>query len=115
MKLIEIAFFTDNVNQMIDFYKTVLSMKPVAQSDEMAVFVTSDVKIFIHHRYIPRKDDLPPENHFAFLFDDVDDACKYLSAHGLFVEIPPIDFYWGRSAYLRDPDGHQIEILQSKD
>ena len=22
------------------------------------------------------------------------------------------DFYWGRSADLRDPDGHQIEIMR---
>jgi hypothetical protein len=28
------------------------------------------------------------------------------------LEIHPKDFYWGRSAYLRDPDGRRIEITQ---
>jgi len=31
---------------------------------------------------------------------------------GLKVDIPPHDYYWGRSAYLRDPDGSLIEVTK---
>ena len=34
---------------------------------------------------------------------------------GLAIEIPPKDDYWGRSAYLRDADGHQAEITKQSD
>jgi hypothetical protein len=29
---------------------------------------------------------------------------------GLTLEVAPKDYYWGRSAYLRDPDRHLVEI-----
>jgi hypothetical protein len=29
------------------------------------------------------------------------------------MEVSPKDYYWGRSAYLRDPDGQLIEITHS--
>jgi predicted enzyme related to lactoylglutathione lyase len=48
----------------------------------------------------------------AFTVQDVDQACAQLVEQGLMLEIAPQDFYCGRSAYLRDPDGHQIEIIQ---
>ena len=67
MQLNELAFFTDNVKQMSDFYRRLLGTEPVAHSDKMAIFFTNETKIFIH------------------------------------------------SAYLRDPDGHQIEITQKED
>lgn len=112
MKLAEIAFFTDNVSRMTDFYRRLLSVEPVASSETMAIFFTDETKIFIHYKYSPRNGELPPENHHAFKVEDIDMLCKELIEQGLMLEIPPQDFYWGRSAYLRDPDGHQIELIQ---
>jgi catechol 2,3-dioxygenase-like lactoylglutathione lyase family enzyme len=112
MKLAEIAFFTDNVPQMTDFYRRLLGVEPVAHSEMMAVFFTNETKLFIHFKYAPKNGELPPENHHAFTVENVDMTCRELVEQGLRLEIPPQDFYWGRSAYLRDPDGHQIEITQ---
>jgi len=74
----ELAYFTDNVQQIIDFYRTLLGKEPVAQSEDM------------------------------------DGVCQTLVKQGLVMEIPPKDYYWGRSAYLRDPDGHQVEITREE-
>lgn len=112
MKLIEVAFFTRDVIAMTDFYHHLLDIKPIAQSDNMAIFAIGETKIFIHSEYTPKDGELSPENHYAFLVDDIDDACNKLIQQGLLIETPPQEFYWGRSAYLRDPDGHQIEITQ---
>jgi len=112
MKLIELAYFTENVQQMTDFYQTLLGVAPVANSDDMAIFMNGDVKIFIHRRYQPGTDDLPPENHTAFSVEDVDTVCQELIQQGLTLEVAPRDYYWGRSAYLRDPDRQLVEITK---
>ncbi|MGW8250555.1 MAG: VOC family protein [Anaerolineales bacterium] len=114
MKLVELAFFTDNVQDMADFYRRLLNAEPVAQSESMAIFMVGSTKIFIHRSYTPKNGELPPEDHIALEVEDIDAACQSLVAQGLSLEIPPKDYYWGRSAYLRDTDGHQIEITQTK-
>lgn len=110
MILIELAYFTNDVTGMTDFYRTILGSEPLAKSDDMAIFMTSGTKIFIHHTYQAIEGELPPENHVAFQVEDVDEACKALTKQGLKLVFPPKDYYWGRSAYLRNPDGHLIEI-----
>lgn len=112
MKLVEVAYFTDNVEEMARFYRHLLDVEPVAQSDGMAIFLIGETKLFIHRAYTPEEGDLPPENHVAFSLPDVDTACARLVADGLALEVPPRDYYWGRSAYWRDPDGHLIELIQ---
>jgi catechol 2,3-dioxygenase-like lactoylglutathione lyase family enzyme len=106
----EIAYFTDNVSGMAAFYQHLLGEAPVARSDDMAIFMAGGTKVFIHKTYTPGPGDLPPENHVALAVPDVDAACQALAEAGLAVEVAPKDYYWGRSAYLRDPDGHLIEL-----
>lgn len=114
MKLIELAYFTENVQQMADFYRGLLSAEPVAQSDDMVIFMSGHTKIFIHRKYPASEGELPPDDHIAFAVDDVDATCETLLRQGLTLEVPPKDYYWGRSAYLRDPDGHMVEITKAE-
>ena len=114
MKLSELAYFTDNVKKMADFYHALLGVEPVAHSEDIAIFMSGETKIFIHRNYPPSEGDLPPNDHIAFAVEDVDDMCQALMKRGLVMEIPPKDYYWGRSAYLRDPDGHQVEITREE-
>lgn len=111
MNLVEMAYFTDRVGEMANFYQTLLNQPPVHQTDDMAIFMQNGVKIFIHKTYIAEEGDLPPENHTAFEVADVDTSVAQLSEHGLQIEREPADYYWGRSAYLRNPDGHLIELI----
>jgi catechol 2,3-dioxygenase-like lactoylglutathione lyase family enzyme len=114
MKLVDIAYFTDDVGSMADFYRRLLSAEPISRSADMAVFLVGETKVFIHKTYVAGGNDLPPENHAAYAVTDVDETCRDLLAAGLTVEDGPNDYYWGRSAYLRDPDGHLIEVTQGK-
>jgi catechol 2,3-dioxygenase-like lactoylglutathione lyase family enzyme len=112
MKLVELAYFTENVKAMENFYRALLGVEPVASSGDMAIFMSGETKIFIHKKYPASEGELPPENHTAFAVDDVDTTCASLTQGGLILETPPKDYYWGRSAYLRNPDGNLIEITR---
>lgn len=113
-KLTEIAFFVDDVAQMAAFYSQFLSTEPAARSEGMAIFMLDGVKLFIHRTYTPEEGELPPENHFAYTVPDVDAACQEMQAQGYQVEAAPKEYYWGYSAYLRDPAGHLLELIQEE-
>jgi catechol 2,3-dioxygenase-like lactoylglutathione lyase family enzyme len=112
MQLVELAYFTENVQQMTEFYRNLLGVEAIAVSEDMAIFMSGDTKIFIHRKYVPAEGDLPADNHTAFAVEDVDATCDKLAKQGLTLEVPPKDYYWGRSAYLRNPDGYLIEIIK---
>ena len=106
MKLVELAYFTEHVQQMTDFYQSLLGAEPVAKSNDMAIFMSGFTKIFIHRKYPASEGELPADNHIAFAVEDVHATCEALIQQGLTLEVSSKDYYWGRSAYLRDPDGH---------
>jgi catechol 2,3-dioxygenase-like lactoylglutathione lyase family enzyme len=110
MKLHELAIFTDEVDAVADFYERLLGVRPAQRGEGMAIFKVGDTHILIHARYDPAPGALPCENHTAFGVSDLDRAVEELEQRGLTVEIPPQDFAWGRSAYLRDPDGRLLEL-----
>jgi catechol 2,3-dioxygenase-like lactoylglutathione lyase family enzyme len=112
-KITEIAYFTDQLDEMIDFYQKLLGKEPEARSEGMAIFMLGETKFFLHRSYTPAEGELPPENHLAFSVPDVDAVCDQLAAAGLIIEIPGQEYYWGYSAYLRDPDGQMIELIQA--
>jgi len=93
LPLTEIAFFTDNVAALTAFYQNLFGVGPAVQSDGMAIFMSGQTKLFIHKTYEPDADEL--------------------SQKGLTIEVEPQTYYWGRSAYLRDPDGQLIELIQA--
>ena len=115
MKLVELAYFTENVEAMTNFYRSLFGTEPVARSEGMAIFMSGETKILIHYKSPASPisaGELPPENHVAFGVQDVDAVCEELVKQGLTLEVPPKDYYWGRSAYLRNPDGFLVEITR---
>lgn len=104
-RLEEIAYFVADLDGAVKFYERVLGLKPARWTPgKTAEFPLGDAKLFLHVRGTGNED------HIAFAVDDLDNACEELQAQGVRIETGPKDFYWGRSAYLRDPDGRLVEL-----
>lgn len=111
--LAEIALFTDDVEGVAAFYRELVGAPPVAEWPGGALFAVGDGKLLVHERAGAMADGPPNEDHFAIAVEDLDAACAALSEGGLKLLVEPRDYPWGRSAYLRDPDGRLVELGQS--
>ncbi len=108
-RIAEVALFTEDVSGLTAFYERLLGQPPDSRSDSHASFDLGGTTLFIHvagdggdHEGAPNRD------HVAFALDQ-DAAADRARAAGTDV-VGPKEFYWGRSAYLRDPDGRAVEI-----
>jgi len=111
--LSEVALFTDRVDEMAAFYETLLGAAPTYRGDGIAIFKVEGVTLLIHTKSASQPGGPPNQNHIALAVPDLDAACDSLAAQGMTIMLPPKTYDWGRSAYLRDPDGQMVE-LQAK-
>ena len=115
-QLVELALFTDDVPALTAFYRQLLGGEPAFSSEQMALFQLDGLHILIHHReppdpdYEAGKSDPPNEDHFAIGVNGLDDAWAESGLRESPGAIGPADYPWGRSAYLRDPDGRLVEM-----
>ena len=99
----EIALFTDHVDRLVGFYRSVLGREPTASWPGGATFDLDGITLLIHVRG-ERQEGMPPnEDHFALRVGDVDAEAARLGTEAT-------DYDWGRSAYLTDPDGRLVEL-----
>jgi len=109
----EIALFTDDVAAVAAFYRSLVGAGPVAEWPGGALFAAGDAKILVHERAAAMEGGPPNEDHFALIVDDLDTICDALRSEGSELLVEPRDYQWGRSAYLRDPDGRLVELAQA--
>jgi catechol 2,3-dioxygenase-like lactoylglutathione lyase family enzyme len=105
----EIALFTADVDRVTDFYERVLGVAPADRSEQHSVFALAEVVLRIHVAVAPAPGDPPADDHVAFGVEGLDARAADLEAGGLAVD-GPRDLPWGRSAYVRDPDGRLVEL-----
>jgi predicted enzyme related to lactoylglutathione lyase len=108
-RISEVALFTEDVARLADFYEQLLGRAADSRSDSHASFDLGGTTLFIHvagdgadHEGAPNRD------HVAFALDQ--DAAAERARSGGAEVVGPKDFYWGRSAYLSDPDGRAVEL-----
>jgi catechol-2,3-dioxygenase len=107
-RIAEVAFFTEDVPRLTEFYERLLDRPPESRSESHASFDLGGTTLFIHVAGGEAPDGAPNADHVAFALDQ-DEAAERMRAAGEDV-VGPRDFYWGRSAYLRDSDGRNVEL-----
>jgi catechol 2,3-dioxygenase-like lactoylglutathione lyase family enzyme len=111
--LSEIALFTDDVDGVAGFYHLLLGSEPGERWPGGALFTVGDATLLVHERAGEQAGGPPNEDHFAFRVEDLARACSEALAAGFTLLVEPRDYVWGRSAYLRDPDGRLVELAQA--
>jgi catechol 2,3-dioxygenase-like lactoylglutathione lyase family enzyme len=112
-RISEIALFTTDVPRLIDFYERILGAEPRSRSESHAYFDVGDTTIFIHLATDEAPSGAPNGDHVAFAVADQDELSADLRDRGHDVTGPQ-EFYWGRSAYVRDPDGRIVELIREE-
>jgi predicted enzyme related to lactoylglutathione lyase len=109
--LAEVALFTEQFTELAKFYETVLGGAPSYQAEDIAIFnLPSGITLLIHKKYPPVEGQPPNQDHIAFATEDVDATSVELQKQGIALLLEPKQYDWGKSAYLRDPDGRIVEI-----
>ena len=112
-RFVELAVFTDDVSAVSTFYARVGGVGPEAEWPGGAIFAIGDVKLLVHERGAGVAEEGPPnEDHVAIGVTDLVTACDLLRTAGVEILVEPRDYGWGRSAYLRDPDGRLLELTE---
>ena len=112
-RIAEIALFTADVPRLIEFYERILGVPPRSRSESHAFFDVGDTVLFIHHATDDSPHGAPGGDHMAFAVADQDGLSADMRGAGIDV-VGPKDFDWGRSAYVRDPDGRVVEIVRER-
>ena len=117
--LVELALFTEDVPALVAFYEALLGGRAAFQSEQMALFQLDGLHILIHQRepanpdYAAGTEGPPNEDHFAIGVKGLDSAWESSDLSSGLAAIPPAAYPWGRSAYVRDPDGRLVEMQES--
>ena len=101
--LAEIALFTPDVDATVEFYARVLGREPASSWPGGATFDLDGITLLIHVQG-EQVEGMPPSvDHIAFRVSNLESAAVRLGTEAA-------DYPWGRSAYLRDPDGRLVEL-----
>ena len=116
-----IILIVEDLERALQFYTGVLGLRLGHRSGDYAQLDTGATRLALYTRNAmartlsmslnaPAAD--APGFEIGFKVADVNAAFSELVAHGAAV-VPPTDRFWGqRTAYVRDPDGHLIELAQ---
>lgn len=117
-----LILIVEDLDRALRFYVDVLGLRLGHRSGEYAQLDTGTTRLALYTRSAMAKTlgmalNPPSSNapgfEVGFKVQDVDAAFSELIARGAQPMVPPTDRFWGqRTAYVRDPDGHLIELAQ---
>ena len=117
-----VVLVVEDVDRSLAFYIDILGLRLGHRSGPFAQLDTGVTRVAVYERAAMadtlgdslRAPDLDaPGFELGFKVADCDAAFEELVARGATPAVPPTDRAWGqRTAYLRDPDGHLVELAQ---
>lgn len=115
-----VGISTPDLDRLLEFYVDVLGLRPDGGfPDQNIAFVDAGTTLVELVGETAGNTDCRKSgwNHLALEVQDVDAAFAKLSARGIAFDVSPEDFPPNdpkfRIAFLHDPDGNQIELIQA--
>jgi catechol 2,3-dioxygenase-like lactoylglutathione lyase family enzyme len=117
-----VVLIVESLDASLSFYTGVLGLELGHRSGAYAQLATGTTRLALYERaamsatlgralQVPAAD--APGFEIGFKVEDVDSAFAELVGQGAQPVVAPTTRSWGqRTAYLRDPDGHLIELAQ---
>ena len=119
------VLIVEDLDRSVAFYTEALGIQLSHRSGGYAQLITGPTRLALYTREamsatLEQPLEPParnaPGSEIGFLVADVDAAYAEITLAGGEPVKPPTDRFWGqRTAYLRDPDGHLIELVQPLD
>jgi predicted enzyme related to lactoylglutathione lyase len=106
-----IVLYSKDLDRARTFYRDVFGLPILLEEAHVIHFDAGSVRLAIH-RYPTEEAREAPEGFLVFSVNDLDVACEELRRRGAEFLGPPADRPYGRVAYLRDPEGHEIGLLE---
>jgi len=117
------VLIVEELERSLEFYCRVLGLRLGHRTTHYAQLVVGTTRLSLYTREamgrtlgrtLRAPDEDAPGFEIAFLVEDVDAEIDALRELGVRIETPAEDRFWGqRTAYLRDPDGHLVELAQN--
>ncbi|HZD39159.1 MAG TPA: VOC family protein [Terriglobales bacterium] len=117
-----IILIVEELDRALRFYTEILGLRLGHRSGDYAQLDTGTTRLALYTRSAMAKTlgmalDAPAPNtpgfELGFKVVDVDAVFSELVARGAPAVVAPTDRFWGqRTAYVRDPDGHLVELAQ---
>jgi catechol 2,3-dioxygenase-like lactoylglutathione lyase family enzyme len=119
-----VVLVVEELDRALGFYVGVLGLELQHRSGPFAQLATGATRLALFERHamqstlgfpIRAPDLAAPAFELGFKVADVDEAFAALVARGAPAVTAPTDRAWGqRTAYVRDPDGHLIELAEDR-
>ena len=106
-----IVLYSEDLDRARAFYRDVLGLPLLLDEGHVIHFDAGTVRLAIH-RCPPGESREAPEGFLVFGVDDLAAAYEELSKRGAVFLGAPAQRPYGRVAYLHDPAGHEIGLLE---
>src|SRR3989454_1984353 len=106
-----IVWYSEDLDRARAFYRDVLGLPLLLDEGHVIHFDAGTVRLAIH-RCPPGESREAPEGFLVFGVDDLAAAYEELSKRGAVFLGAPAQRPYGRVAYLHDPAGHEIGLLE---
>ena len=117
-----VILIVEDLDRALHFYSGVLGLRLGHRSGDYAQLDTGTTRLALYTRSAMAQTlGMPlvapaanaPGFEIGFKVPDVDAAFNELVGRGALPVVPPTHRVWGqRTAYVRDPDGHLVELAQ---
>lgn len=117
-----VVLIVEDLERALHFYVNVLGLELDHRSGPYAQLATGATRVALYERdamamtlgrHLTAPDPDAPAFELGFKVDDCDAVYAELVAAGAKPAVTPRDRQWGqRTAYVRDPDGHLVELAQ---